>query len=54
MFFFIQQSFVTCIGDKKRRIHLSVDHMSKIILQSGVTLFIAVIMLVFQNNYVSR
>ncbi|KAL4119130.1 hypothetical protein QTP88_011981 [Uroleucon formosanum] len=47
-------SFVTCIGDKNRRIHLSVDHMSKIILQSGVTLVIAVIMLVFQNNYVSR
>ncbi|XP_022167571.1 protein patched isoform X2 [Myzus persicae] len=47
-------SFVTSIGDKNRRIHLSVDHMSKIILQSGVTLVIAVIMLVFQNNYVSR
>lgn len=47
-------SFVTSIGDRHRRIHLSIDHMSKIILQSGVTLVIAVIMLVFQNNYVSR
>ncbi|XP_025196368.1 protein patched isoform X2 [Melanaphis sacchari] len=47
-------SFVTSIGDRHRRIHLSIDHMSKIILQSGVTLVIAVVMLVFQNNYVSR
>ncbi|XP_050432015.1 protein patched isoform X2 [Adelges cooleyi] len=47
-------SFVTSIGNRHRRTHLSVDHMSKMVLQSGATLIIAVIMLVFQNNYVSR